>query len=92
MESDEGEYYVTDDRTPPEESVEQVDNHAQNGMDKLFRTQEREDYPKVRYFVKFVSRCDPEKSYESLVISRAGKATGKYKGCFNVEFTSMLLV
>ena len=42
----------------------------------------------MRDFVKFVPRCDPEKSYEGLVISRAGKATGKYKGCFNVEFTA----
>ncbi|XP_063726781.1 uncharacterized protein LOC134854457 [Symsagittifera roscoffensis] len=88
VESDEEEYNVAEDRIPPEESVEQVNNHAQNGMKKQFQTQEREDYPKVRDFVKFVPRCDPEKSYEGLVISRAGKATGKYKGCFNVEFTA----
>ena len=32
VKSNEEEYNVTEDQIPPEKSVEQVDNHAQNGM------------------------------------------------------------
>ena len=45
-------------------------------------------YPKIHHVVRFnkMSDDDDHTWYEAGVLSRAGKATGKYKNCFNICF------
>ena len=46
-------------------------------------------YPKIHQVVRFNKMGDDDDTwYEAEVLSRAGKATGKYKNCFNICFKS----
>ena len=45
--------------------------------------------PKIHQVVRFNKMGDDDDTwYEAEVLSRAGKATGKYKNCFNICFKS----